>query len=409
MSTSVNCLPPSAVKASPFILAVLLSFAAPGRAFQAPAAESAAALSQARALLTRHQDQAANRLLSSYLSSHPADVDALTLLAQIHLRQSDPAAAKELLLKALTVSPNAPLPNKVLGQLLLEEDHAPEAMDRFETVLAIDPRDHEARQGELKAVTQLAITARRANRPDAALQALEHARSRLPDDPELLLELGIQATELGQMPEAADALNQARKLDPKNLDVLYALARLETELQHMPAAEADLRAYLAERPNDASAHYGLGHIFAMQQRTAEARAEFERSIQLQPVQTESYYQLGQLELDVQHDAQAEPLFQKVLARDPTHGGALTGMGILAFRQKNYAIAEQYLFRAEETAPDYQPAHYYRGLALARLGQKEESQRELQLATELDRKQQGPPGALTGDPGNAAPATPSPPQ
>jgi tetratricopeptide (TPR) repeat protein len=142
-----------------------------------------------------------------------------------------------------------------------------------------------------------------------------------------------------------------------------------------------------------------------EQRCAEAKAEFERSIQLQPVQTESYYELGQLELEVQHDAQAAPFFEKVLARDANHGGALTGMGIIAFRSKNYAQAEQYLARAEKAAPDYQPAHYYRGLVLARLGQKDESQRELQVAAALDRKQQGPPGAVNADSGNGTKETP----
>jgi Flp pilus assembly protein TadD len=87
----------------------------------------------------------------------------------------------------------------------------------------------------------------------------------------------------------------------------------------------------------------------------------------------------------------------VLERDATHGGALTGMGIVAFRAKNYAEAEQYLARAEKTAPNYQPAHYYRGLALARLGQKEESQRELQAASELDRQQEGPQTAADAVP------------
>ncbi|QMV17393.1 tetratricopeptide repeat protein [Granulicella sp. 5B5] len=294
--------------------------------------------------------------------------------------------------------------NDARGKLLLGEHRDPEAMDAFEAALDIDPQDKEARSGELAAVTELAVSARRADRPDAALLALEHARTKLPDDPKLLLELGIQATEMGALPEAQEALKRAETLAANDPDVRYALARVELEEQQMPAAEADLRAYLAKRPADASAHYGLGHIFAMEQRTAEARAEFERSIQLQPVQTESYYQLGQIELEVQHDAQAEPLFQKVLARDPTHGGALTGMGILAFRRKDYAQAEQYLLRAEKTAPDYQPAHYYRGLALARLGQEEDSWRELQVAVELDRKQQGPPGALAGTPATAGAVT-----
>jgi tetratricopeptide (TPR) repeat protein len=122
----------------------------------------------------------------------------------------------------------------------------------------------------------------------------------------------------------------------------------------------------------------------MDQRTDEARAEFERSIQLQPVQTESYYQIGQIELDAHQDAKAEPLFRKALERDPSHGGSLTGLGVLAFRAKEYAKAEQYLAAAEKAAQDYGPAHYYRGLALARLGRRDEADAELRTATELGK-------------------------
>ena len=123
-----------------------------------------------------------------------------------------------------------------------------------------------------------------------------------------------------------------------------------------------------------------------------ARAEFERSIQLQPVQTEAYYQIGQIELDLHHDEKAEPLFRKVLARDPTHGGALTGMGIIAFRAKDFATSERQLAAAQKTAPDYGPAHYYRGLALAKLGRKQEADAELLRATELAKQTSGVPAA-----------------
>ena len=362
---------------------------------QEPGVDGAAVLRQAKLLRAQHQPEAAARVLNSFLSKQPEDADALALLAQIRLDGGDVSTGKELLTRALASSPNSPAANITLGRLMLEEHRDPEVMDRFETVLAIDLRDTEAREGELTAATDLAMSARRENDPDAALKVLEHARTKLPDDPKLLLDLGIQATEMGLLPEATDSLQSARKLDASDPDILYALARLEMVEQHLQTAEADLRAYLANRPEDASAHFGLGKVLEVAQRTTEARAEFEHSIQLQPAQTESYYELGLLELEVQHDAQAAPLFQKVLARDATHGGALTGMGIIEFRSKNYAQAEQYLARAEKAAPGYQPAHYYRGLALARLGQKDESQRELSIATELDRKQEGPPGAVDG--------------
>jgi tetratricopeptide (TPR) repeat protein len=368
-----------------------ITAAAQTGAATAGSSDRASVLRQGKALLAAHRPEAAAQELSTFLATHPDDADALNLLAQTRLDEGDPSAAEELLTKALASSPNSPAANLTLGDLLLNEHHDPEAMDRFETVLSINLRSVEARRGELAAVTELAISMRRENHQQAALQALEHARTKLPDDPKLLFELGVQADELGRLPEADEVLNAARKLNPEDLDTLYALARVETGEQHMPAAEADFRAYLAKRPEDASARFGLGRVLAAEQRTEEARAEFERSVQLQPVQTESYYELGQLELEAQHDAQAEPFFRKVLERDPTHGGALTGMGILAFRRKDYAQAEQYLATAEKIAPEYQPAHYYRGLALTRLGQKQEADRELQLATQLDREQQGPPG------------------
>lgn len=373
------------------LLVIALCATAQHAATQEPVVDSSAILRQAKLLRANHQLDAATRVLNSFLSKNPDDADALTLLAQIRLDQGDISTAKELLTKALASSPNSPAANTAFGKLMLEEHRDPEAMDRFETVLAVDLRDKEAREGELAAASDLAMSGRRQDRPEAALKVLEHARTKLPDDPKLLLDLGIQAMEMGLLPEADDSLQAARKLDASDPDILYAFGRLEMEEQHLQAAEKDLRAYLTKRPEDASAHFGLGKVLAVQQRLIEARAEFERSIQLQPAQTESYYELGQLELEMQHDAQAAPLFQKVLARDPTHGGALTGMGVIAFRDKNYVQAEQYLARAEKTAPNYQPSHYYRGLALARLGLKEESQRELQIATELDRSQEGPPG------------------
>ena len=367
------------------VASALLLCTAIGTAAQTPVAgDSVDVLRKARELRSIHQPQAAEALLRPYLDDHPADPEVLILLAQLRVDQGDPTEAQQMLTAALAASPNSVAPNLAMGELLLAGHHNPEAMDRFETVLGITLANPDARRGELAAATALALSTRRAGHPEVALEVLQHARTKLPDDPKLLLELGIQATELHLLPEAADALNVARKLDPVDPEILYALGRLETEQQHMAAAETDLRAYLAARPNAASAHFGLGHVLAMDQRTEDARAEFARSIQLQPVQTESYYQIGQIELDAHQDAKAEPLFRKALERDPSHGGSLTGLGVLAFRAKEYAKAEQYLAAAEKAAQDYGPAHYYRGLALARLGRRDEADAELRTATELGK-------------------------
>ena len=320
--------------------------------------------------------------MQSLLSHDPEDADALVLLAGIRVDQQNDAEASTLLARALAVSPNSIEANDLLGDLQLRAHRFPEAMDRFETVLKIAPRDSGARHGEFAAATELALSARKADHPEVALQVLQHAKIALPDDLKLLIDIGVEATELHAFNDAENALEAARTLSPRDPDMLYASAQLEIEQQHLAKAESDFREYLKSVPTDASAHFGLGHVYVMEQRVQEARTEFHRSIELQPVQTECYYQLGQLDLDAQHDADAEPLFRKVLARNPAHGGALAGMGVIAFRAKDYAAAEQYLGKAEKASPDYVPARYYRGLALARMGRKDAADVELHLAAQL---------------------------
>lgn len=370
---------------------MLMGFVLPCATAQSGADASVTVVRRAEQLRANHKEDAAAKLLTGYLDKHPEDANALTALAKVRIDQGDMDGGRDLLTRALASSPNSEVANLTLGNLLATQHRYPEAMDRFETVLAIDLQNEAARSGELKAATKLALAARSDQHPDVALTVLEHARSAMPDNPQLLLELGVQATEIGKLPEALEALTAARKLSPGNPEIIYALARVELDQQHMADAERDVRAYLKQRPNDASAHFGLGHILAMEQKADAARAEFARSIQLQPVQTESYYQLGQLALNAHDPAEAESEFRKTLVRDAKHGGALTGMGILAFRRKDYAQAEKYLVEAEQSSPDYQPAHYYRGLALEHLGRKQEAASELKKATELDREQNGPPG------------------
>ena len=316
------------------------------------------------------------------------EVPVLVTQAHALIVSGDIDAAQQLLSRAIAISPNSPEANLALGRLLLGRQRYPEAMDRFETVLATDRRSPQARQGELSAATALALNARRAGNQEAALLCLRHARESLPDDPALLHALGIQLADMHQLAASSDVLQQALALAPAQPDTLYALAHVEADRQLFPAAERYFKAYLALRPDDASAHYGYGHLLQMQQRNEDAVAQFKRSIELQPVQTESYYQLGQMALDQHHDKEARALFEQTLSRTPNHGGALTGVGILAFRQANYPAAAASLRSAVAASPDYQPAHYYLGLTLARLNDKDGSARELKLALELATQQQG---------------------
>jgi tetratricopeptide (TPR) repeat protein len=76
-------------------------------------------------------------------------------------------------------------------------------------------------------------------------------------------------------------------------------------------------------------------------------------------------------------------FDRVLKRAPAHAGALTGMGRIEFQKKHYADAASLFERAIAANSLLREAHYYLGLTDARLGRKEESEKELQIAGQIE--------------------------
>lgn len=260
------------------------------------------------------------------------------------------------------------------------------AMRAFERVLTTDPANVAARRGEVKAAIAQALSQRDAGKMDAALATLLRAKEYVPNDPILLMDFGIQADSMRIFRDADAALRKAHQVAPSNAEVLYALAHVELDEQKMPQAEADLRAYLRMRPGDASAWYGLGHLLHMMMRDDEAKRELERSLAVQPHQTESWYELGEIALDRHQNVEATKDFEKVLQRDPVHGGALTGMGILAFHAKDYASAARYLSQAVVQAPDYPAAHRFYAMVLTRMGKKQQAMQEEERARTLTKNQ-----------------------
>jgi tetratricopeptide (TPR) repeat protein len=268
------------------------------------------------------------------------------------------------------------------GAALLQSGKVSEARDAFESVLEVDPNNKEAQDGEVEASERLALQARGEGRMNDALTYLVRARQYVPKNEHLLFDLGIQEDDMHLYQEADRSLTAAEQMNPNDPNVIYAVARVKMDLGQLSVAEEKMLDYLKLRPGDASAHYGLARIYQLGLQLDKARAEFQHSIEFQPVQTEAYYQLGDIALGQGNFTEAMADFNKTLARDPKHGGALAGAGQAYFRQKQYAEAEEFLQRAVAAAPNYQAAHYYLGLTLARLGRKEDSQRELSLATRL---------------------------
>lgn len=259
-------------------------------------------------------------------------------------------------------------------------------LDAFEAILAQRPNDATAREGEVKTAISAALKARSAGQNEEALTFLLRAKYWVPDDPELLLDTGIQEESMQLYKDADAALADAQGLRPGDLKTLYAIARVKMDLGQTQASEQAWRSYLDQKPEDASAHYGYGTLLQMLQRSDEARAQFLRSIELSPQQSESYYRLGELARDAGNASQAKINYEQALSHNPLHAGALTGLAILAYQAHQYQIAEGELEKAISASPDFQTARYYHGLTLAKLGRKDESQSELDLALKMANEQ-----------------------
>jgi tetratricopeptide (TPR) repeat protein len=343
-------------------------------------------IAEADKLIAANRLADAETVLNALLKTEPKNAAALNDLGMIRARQQQPFAAQELFAQALAADARF-LPAQVnLGEAQMAQRLYDDALKSFEAALAIDSDNPAARSGEVRAAVAAALAARGAGDMDGALVYLVRARKFVPNDPELLLDFGVQAEGMKIYKDADVALTEAHGLDPANVKILYALARVELDEQKMPEAEANLRAYLKARPDDASAHYGMGHLLHMEVKDDEAKIELEKSIALQPRQTAAYFELGEIALALQQDDEAKAEYAKVLAVDPRHGGALTGMGLVAYRAKDYSSAEQYLREAVVVAADYPTAHRYYAMVLERLGRQADADRESELAKQLTEEQ-----------------------
>ena len=72
-------------------------------------------------------------------------------------------------------------------------------MSASERALQVDRSDAAARKSEVEAAVQYSLAERREHREQAALWLLLRARYWVPDDPDLLVDLGVQEESLGNL------------------------------------------------------------------------------------------------------------------------------------------------------------------------------------------------------------------
>jgi Flp pilus assembly protein TadD len=235
--------------------------------------------------------------------------------------------------------------------------------------------------------------------------------------------LGLALSELGDSSEALRQLREAVKLWPDqpvywtNLAIFY-IGQAQTD-----EAEKALNKSLDVQPS-ARAFRLLGLIRVEQQRGEEAVRLFRKALDLARDDVESWYHLGLAQQSLAHSDEALRCYEEALKRAPGDFYAHLQIGILlltlgrrqealdhlraaqALRPEDsdvyQRLSEAYLGRGDldsalkaarravELIPKSREAHYQLGLVLARLGKRDESQKEFALSEALPKKPETTP-------------------
>jgi tetratricopeptide (TPR) repeat protein len=324
--------------------------------------------------------------LQSVLKTSPNDYRALDLLGVVRILQHRESEAEELFQRALQKKTDFAPAHAHLGLLYAEKGRGQEGVPQLQEALRLDPTRRDAADALVGILRNEARSSVGSGDSEKALALLTEASKYSPDNPDVQLELGTLELQMSLWDDAVLAFERTLTLRNNDPLALYDLGRAFLGEWKFEEARQQFANYVGLRPDDASGHCALGMTLAALERTSEAREQFEKSIALAHDQTESYLRLGLIELNTKELDEAAKNFRQVLASKPTDAGALSALGRVSFEQKHYSEAIELLERAIESDDSLREAHYYLGLTFARLGRKEDSYRQLEIATRLEHEE-----------------------
>lgn len=328
----------------------------------------------------------AEKDLQSVLQAEPGEYRALDLLGVVRVLQHQETQAEDLFAQAVRSKADFAPAHSHLGLLYLKLARTEDAIRELREALRLDPHRTDAAGALIHTLQEQAQTASESGDWDEALRALKDARNYAPDDPDIQYEFGMVALQLSLNEDAAEAFRRTLKVRTRDALAVYNLGRAFMEQSKFEDARIKFADYVKMRPNDPSGYCALGMTLAALERSKEARDEFERSIAIAPAQTEAYYRLGLLDLESGDYDAARQNLDHALDREPKNAAALTALGRIEFEQKHYPEAVATLQNAVAGDASQREAHYYLGLTLARLGRKQESTAQLDIATRLEHEQ-----------------------
>ena len=196
-----------------------------------------------------------------------------------------------------------------MGKAFLDSGQPDSARVAFRQALSLDPGLQEAYKGLVK-------TCRVQERLQTALEVLQEARQRWPEEIAFWVLTGDVHASLGQDSQAARAYRRAGK-DEKT--IALRLGREASLRQEWRVAREHFERALQEEPEDARIHNALGEAWYGQGRIPEALEAFRRAARLDPELTIAYVNIGRVYLDHGGALEAIAALERAVELEPEEG------------------------------------------------------------------------------------------
>jgi len=231
----------------------------------------------------------------------------------------------------------------------------------------------------------------------------------------------LRATDLlesGHGEEARELLKPVEQEDPDLYLVPFLLGESDLRQEQWDSAAVHLEKALKLNPGFDQAMTALAKALFAQERFADAKQWLNRALEINPNNYRAWYQLAWVEMRTS-PTDAKAALERTLAIQPNFALAHRDLGVLEYRQKEYASAAAHLETASELGihekellnflgisygqtgklmksvesykkalqidPDYAEAHLNLALAYRRLGQLAASGSEYETACRLESR------------------------
>ncbi|WP_161939929.1 tetratricopeptide repeat protein [Dissulfuribacter thermophilus] len=267
---------------------------------------------------------------------------------------------------ALKKDPNEVNILKELAEIAIHKKNFNEARYWAEAVLKQSPND----------VDTMILLARiyvHSNRIKDAIEVLEKALDKAPGNTQALFFLGNIYMEIKQYDKAIDVLERSLKEETQNSFMIhYYLGRLYFDSNKLVDAERHFKKAVQLNPNMVDAYYGLALIYKKRGDVEDAIGAFDTYLHRRPQDLKARDDYIRFLIDAGRNEKALKEIDEFYnqdSSDPRVGFRTIGY-YLDLGQ--YQKALEVLDRLQILFPDSPQLHFYRGLALEGLGQKDKA-------------------------------------